>query len=93
MRNKLITLILVLLVLAGCAGEKNLFHVEGTIEEINREEACIYVDGFWLPVKNVETYHVGDAVAAEAESTAEGDQYVPVKITVRKIELKEPSDG
>ena len=40
--------------------------------------------------KNAETYHVGDVVFAEVESKAEGDQYDPEKITVNKIEIREP---
>lgn len=91
MRNKLITLALLFLVLVGCTGEKNIFNVEGTIEEINSKEQQIYVDGFWLPVKNVEDYNIGDVVSAEVESTAEGDQYVPEKAIVKKIEIKESS--
>lgn len=92
MRNKVIARLLLFLVLVGCAGEKHLFHIEGTVEEINLKDACIYVDGFWLPVKNAETYHVGDVVFAEVESKAEGDQYDPEKITVNKIEIREPSN-
>ncbi|RAR42017.1 hypothetical protein [Paenibacillus sp. MDMC362] len=60
MRNMVIARLLLFLVLVGCTGEKNLFHIEGTVEEINLQEACIYVDGYRLPVKNAETYHVGD---------------------------------
>ncbi len=91
MRNKLIALVLIFMVLVGCTGDKNIFNVEGTIEEINLKEQQIYVDGFWLPVKNVEEYNVGDVVSAEVESTAEGDQYIPEKAIVKKIEVKESS--
>jgi len=69
--------------------DKNMFHVEGPIEEINQPSSRVYVDGFWLPVKNVENYKVGDVIEAEVESNAEGDQYDPEKIKVNKMELNE----
>lgn len=87
--NRFVMMLLLFLALVGCAGEQNTFHVEGPVEEINEQSSQIYVDGFWLPVKNIEIYNVGDIISAEVESTAEGDQYVPGDIKVKDIKLAE----
>ncbi|RAR39613.1 hypothetical protein [Paenibacillus sp. MDMC362] len=87
--NRFVMILFLFLALVGCAGEQNTFHVEGPVEEINEQSSQIYVDGYWLPVKNIEIYNVGDIVSAEVESSAEGDQYVPGDIKVNKIKLKE----
>ncbi|MGG3510286.1 hypothetical protein ABES58_33050 [Paenibacillus lautus] len=90
-RYNLICLFLLFLVLVGCTEDKNTFHVEGPIEDIKQQSSQIYVDGFWLPIKNIENYKVGDVIKAEVESIAEGDQYDPEKIKVHKMELNEHS--
>ncbi|MCM3494707.1 hypothetical protein M4D52_14810 [Paenibacillus lactis] len=87
--NRFVMMLLLFLALVGCAGEQNNFTVEGPVEEINEQSSQIYVDGFWLPVKNIEIYNVGDIVSAEVESSAEGDQYVPGDIKVINIKLNE----
>ncbi len=87
--NRFVMILLLLLALVGCSGEENTFHVEGPVEKINEQSSQIYVDGFWLPVKNIGIYNVGDVVSAEVENTAEGDQYVPGDIKVKEIKLNE----
>ncbi|MOA66040.1 hypothetical protein D3C78_1926610 [compost metagenome] len=49
------------------------------------------MDGFWLPIKNIENFKVGDVIKADVESIAEGDQYDSEKIKVHKMELNEHS--
>ncbi|WP_054958194.1 hypothetical protein [Paenibacillus dakarensis] len=90
MRSKILFLLL-FLVIAGCAEDKNIFMVEGTITDVNLDEQQIYVDGFWLPVRDVEAYNLGDVVKAEVESRAKGDSYDPAKTIVKKIEIEDGS--
>lgn len=80
--NRLVMMLLLFLVLVDCSVEKSTFNVEGSVEEINEQSSQIYVDGFWLPVKNIEIYNLGDEISAEVESIAEDDQCVPEKIKV-----------
>lgn len=85
--NRLVMMLLLFLVLVDCSVEKSTFNVECSVEEINEQSSQIYVDGFWLPVKNIEIYNLGDEISAKVESIAEGDQYVPEKIKVNNITI------
>ncbi|NMO94735.1 hypothetical protein [Paenibacillus lemnae] len=87
---KLFTIVL-LIVLAGCSDDKNIFHVKGTIEKINLEDKQIYVDGFWLPVQDIDSFELGDVVAAEVKSRAPGDSYNPKHTIIHNINPTKPT--
>lgn len=87
-KAKLLAALVVLqLMISGCADHGKRFEVNGQIERIDEKKKILYVQGYEIAAEKPEEYHVGDHVRAVLRTPyKDKDVYIPDKTTTISIE-------